>query len=424
MAPLDVSIRQLEYIVAVADRKGFRRAAEACDVAQPSLSMQVALAERQLGVQIFERDSRSVRPSVVGTAIIEQARRVLLAAHELRELARQSADPFQGTLRLGVIPTIGPYLLPEITPALARTFPHLQLFWTEARTGDLVHELKEGGLDAVLLALEADVGDLDHEVIARDPFVLAASPKHPLVKGSTATSPDVLNGQVVLLLDDGHCFREQALSYCTQASAGEHSFRATSLATLVQMVSAGTAVTLLPSLALPVENRRGQLRVRRFTTPEPGRTIALAWRRGSALRQPLITLAETIRASMMQRPGSRRSAAVPSAAGFISPDGSNPSRDADHTDADHADHAVHGSDHHGTRSRRLISPRDADRPDAQPITSGTRITRIHFSRDADYADSPQPTPMCRTIVAIAARPCSTAHHLQRPRPDAGATRSG
>ena len=134
-----------QYIVAVADRKGFRRAAEACDVAQPSLSMQVALAERQLGVQIFERDSRSVRLSVVGTAIIEQARRVLLAAHELRELARQSADPFHGTLRLGVIPTIGPYLLPEITPALARTFPHLQLFWTEARTGDLVHELKEGG---------------------------------------------------------------------------------------------------------------------------------------------------------------------------------------------------------------------------------------------------------------------------------------
>jgi LysR family transcriptional regulator, hydrogen peroxide-inducible genes activator len=301
MAPLDVSLRQLEYLVAVADRKGFRRAAEACDVAQPSLSMQVALAERQLGVQIFERDSRSVRLSVVGAAIIEQARRVLLAAHELRELARQSADPFHGTLRLGVIPTIGPYLLPEITPALARTFPHLQLLWTEARTGDLVHELKDGGLDAVLLALEADVGDLDYEVIARDPFVLAASPRHPLVKGSTPTPPEVLNGAVVLLLDDGHCFREQALSYCRQASAGEHSFRATSLATLVQMVSAGTAVTLLPSLALPVENRRGQLRVRRFTTPEPGRTIALAWRRGSALRQPLVTLAETIRAAMPTR---------------------------------------------------------------------------------------------------------------------------
>ena len=177
MAALDVSLRQLEYIVAVADLKGFRRAADACDVAQPSLSMQVALAERQLGVQIFERDHRSVRLSVVGAAIVEQARRVLGAARELRELARQSADPFRGTLRLGVIPTIGPYLLPEITPRLSKTFPHLQLLWTEARTGDLVQELKDGRLDGVLLALEADVSDLDYEVIARDPFVLAASLK-------------------------------------------------------------------------------------------------------------------------------------------------------------------------------------------------------------------------------------------------------
>src|ERR1700754_2427378 len=175
MAVLDVSLRQLEYIVAVADLKGFRRAAEACDVAQPSLSMQVALAERQLGVQIFERDQRSVRLSTVGATIVEQARRVLVAARELRELARQSADPFHGTLRLRVVPTIGPYLLPEITPALARAFPRLQLLWTEARTGDLVSELKEGGLDAILLALEAAIGDLEHEVIARDPFVLAAS---------------------------------------------------------------------------------------------------------------------------------------------------------------------------------------------------------------------------------------------------------
>ena len=132
-----------------------------------------------------------------------------------------------------------------------------------------MHELKDGGLDAVLLALEADLSNLDCEVIARDPFVLAASPKHPLVRSAKPRPADVLKGQVVLLLDDGHCFREQALSFCTHVSAGEHSFHTTSLATLVQMVSAGTAVTLLPSLALPVENRRGQLRVRRFTTPDP-----------------------------------------------------------------------------------------------------------------------------------------------------------
>jgi LysR family transcriptional regulator, hydrogen peroxide-inducible genes activator len=298
MTPYDVSLRQLQYIVAVADLGGFRRAADACQVAQPSLSMQVALAERDLGVQIFERDHRSVRLSAVGAAIVDQARRVLLAAHELRELARQSADPFHGTLRVGVIPTVGPYLLPEITPALGRAFPALRLLWTEARTSDLVRQLKDGTLDAALLALEADIGDLDHTTLARDPFVLAAAARHPLVTRAGRTTPDVLNNQEVLLLDDGHCFRGQALSFCAKAGAGEHSFRATSMATLVQMVSAGTAVTLLPALALPVENRRGQLRVRRFTAPEPGRTLVLAWRRGSALRAPFLTLAETIRANM------------------------------------------------------------------------------------------------------------------------------
>jgi LysR family hydrogen peroxide-inducible transcriptional activator len=304
MATLDVSLRQLDYIVAVADLKGFRRAAEACDVAQPSLSMQVALAERRLGVRIFERDNKSVRLSSVGAAIVEQARRVLLAAHELRELARQSADPFHGTLRLGVIPTIGPYLLPDITPALHKEFPHLQLRWTEARTSDLVQGLKAGILDGVLLALEADVRDLDFSVIARDTFVLAASATHPLVRAHSRASPDVLDGETVLLLDDGHCFRQQALRLCAQTGAGEHSFRATSLATLVQMVSAGQAVTLLPSIALPVENRRGQLRVRRFTSPEPGRTLALAWRRGSALREPLEQLAERIKETIRGLPPS------------------------------------------------------------------------------------------------------------------------
>jgi LysR family transcriptional regulator, hydrogen peroxide-inducible genes activator len=295
MDTLDVSLRQLQYIVAVADFRGFRKAADACEVAQPSLSMQVALAERQLGVQIFERDRRGVRVSNAGVAIVDQARRVLLAARELRDLARRSADPFSGTLRVGVIPTIGPYLLPEITPALASSFPRLRLLWTEARTSDLVHELEDGRLDAILVALESDIGDLEHTVLGRDSFVLAASPRHPVVKRAARASPDVLTGEVVLLLDDGHCFRDQALRFCTQAGAGEHSFRATSMGTLVQMVSSGDAVTLLPSLALGVENRRGQLRVRRFTAPEPSRTLALAWRRGSALRQALVTVGEAIK---------------------------------------------------------------------------------------------------------------------------------
>ena len=288
-------MRQLQYIVAVADEGGFRRAADACHVAQPSLSAQVASAERDLGVQIFERDRRRVRVSLAGAPIVAQARRVLLAAADLRELARQSADVFRGTLRLGMIPTVCPYLLPDITPALARAFADLTLVWREERTARLVELIDTGALDGAVVALEADLGDLEYQVLGRDPFVLAAAPGHPLVGSKTPASLDALDGARVLLLDDGHCLRDQALGLCARAGAQELGFRATSLATLVQMVGSNAAVTLLPAVALPVENRRGQLRVRRFEAPGPGRTIVLAWRRGSALADALGRIAEVIR---------------------------------------------------------------------------------------------------------------------------------
>jgi LysR family hydrogen peroxide-inducible transcriptional activator len=296
-----VSLRQLQYIVAVAELGGFRRAAEACHVAQPSLSAQVALAEQVLGVRLFERDRRHVRLSPAGDALVQQARRVLVAAGDLRDLAQQFTDPFRGSLRLGVIPTVGPYILPEITPALARTFPDLTLLWSEERTSVLMHDLHDGGLDGAIVALEADIGECEHAVLGRDPFVLAASPDHPLVRSNKAATLQELEGAAVLLLDDGHCFREQVLSLCTQARANQMSFRATSLSTLVQMASAGTSVTLLPSLALPVENRRSQLRVRTFAPPGPGRTLALAWRRGSASRMTLNRVGETIRVALAQK---------------------------------------------------------------------------------------------------------------------------
>ena len=177
-----ITLRQLQYIVEVARLGGFRRAAQACHVSQPALSAQVAAEERQLGVRIFERDRRSVRLSPSGDQLIEQAQRVLVAAADLRELARQLADPFSGRLRLGVIPTIGPYLLPEITPPLAQAFPKLTLTWSEARTEDLVQALRAGSLDAALLAVEADIGDLEYAPLGRDPFVLAAAPGHPAVR--------------------------------------------------------------------------------------------------------------------------------------------------------------------------------------------------------------------------------------------------
>jgi LysR family hydrogen peroxide-inducible transcriptional activator len=295
LATLPVSLRQLQYLVAVADLGGFRKAAEACHVAQPSLSAQVAQAEQALGVQIFERNRRGVRVSTSGATLIDQARRVLMAARDLRELSRQLTDPFRGTLRVGVIPTVCPYLLPEVTPPLTREFPALTIVWSEERTSRLVRQVQEGTLDAAILAVESEMGDLDHVDLGRDAFVLAAAPGHPLVQPKKPATAEVLQGQTVLLLDDGHCLRDQTLGLCARAGASELGFRATSLATLVQMVSTSNGVTLLPSLALPVENRRGQLRVRPFARPGPGRTLALAWRRGSAARVPLTAIADTIR---------------------------------------------------------------------------------------------------------------------------------
>lgn len=298
LAPLPVSLRQLQYIVAVADLGGFRRAAEACHVSQPSLSAQVAQAEDALGVRLFERSRHRVRVSAAGGPIVAQARAVLVAAGDLRELGRQLADPFAGTLRIGVIPTISPYLLPEVAPALARTYPRLQIVWSEDRTGDLVRQASEGTIDAAILALEANLGPLDHAVLLRDPFLLAASPAHPLATARRRARIDDLHDVSVLLLDDGHCFRDQALQLCARVGAREAGFRATSLATLVQMASAGGGVTLLPSIAVPVENRRGQLVVRPFAPPGPGRTIALAWRRGSALAPALARLAASMREAL------------------------------------------------------------------------------------------------------------------------------
>jgi len=304
LAPFQVSLRQLQYIVAVADLGGFRRAAEACHVSQPSLSAQVAAAEDALGARLFERNRRRVRLSAAGVALVAQARAVLVAAGDLRELGRQFADPFAGTLRLGVIPTISPYLLPDIAPALGQAYPRLTIMWSEDRTSGLVRQVNEGTIDAAILALEADLGSLDHAVLLRDPFLLAASPGHPLAATSRRARVDHLAGATLLLLEDGHCFRDQALQLCGRHGAREAEFRSTSLATLVQMASAGRGVTLLPSIALPVENRRGQLVVRPFSPPGPGRTIVLAWRRGSALAPSLGRLAVSIQDELKDRDAS------------------------------------------------------------------------------------------------------------------------
>jgi LysR family hydrogen peroxide-inducible transcriptional activator len=227
--------------------------------------------------------------------VVARARRVLREAEDLLASARQWQDPFQGSWRLGLIPTVAPYLLPDILPPLARAHPGLRLLLREERTPVLVQELAAGGLEAAILAEVPDLGDLARAPLAEDPFLLAAPRDHPLAgKGKVALRD--LEGAPMLLLEDGHCLRGQALDFCAKAGAREADFRASSLPTLAQMVAGGLGLTLLPSLCAPLESARADLTLRPFAEPAPGRRLVLAWRHGSPLAGALETFAGEVRA--------------------------------------------------------------------------------------------------------------------------------
>ena len=285
------TLRQLQYVVAVADERSFRRAAERCAVSQPSLSAQLAQVEGALGVRLFERGRSGVLVTAPGEELVARARAALVAAEEIARAAERARDPLAGTLRLGVIPTISPYLLPAVTPALRRAFPRLRLAWLEDKTATLARMLRAGELEGAVLALEADIGDVARAVIATDPFVLVARPEHPLAKKKGPVSDAELRDQELLLLSEGHCFRDQALEACSTAAATEGELRATSLPTLVQMVAGGAGVTLIPSIAVDSEARRARLAVRPLASKAAHRTIALVWRRGSAIEPALRAVA-------------------------------------------------------------------------------------------------------------------------------------
>ncbi len=292
---MDITLRQLEYFVAAAERLSFRAAAAACFVTQPGLSAQFRELERMLDVQLLERGRRKVLLTPAGERLLPLARGILAQAGELVETARSLTRPLSGVLRLGVIPTVAPYLLPGALPAIRARYPELRILLHEDLTSRLLARLGDGTLDLLLLALEVDLGDVVALPLAADPFVVAVPGGHRFAGRRRVTEAD-LAGEQVLLLDDGHCLREQALDVCRTAGAGEvGDFRAGSLNTLVQMVAGGIGITLLPQLALDVECRApSSIVTRPFRKPGPGRTLGLAWRPSSPRGHEFRMLAELL----------------------------------------------------------------------------------------------------------------------------------
>src|SRR5688572_29592949 len=289
------SVRQLECLVATAKHLNFRAAAKDCHISQPALSGQIARLEEALGVTLFERNRRRVLLTPVGEAVVERAKKLLADIDDVGALAQGHAKPLGGQLRLGVIPTIAPFLMPRALPLIRRACPDLEVLLREEQTARSLELLAEGKLDLVLLALEADLGEVTSLPLFRDPFVFAAAVGHPL-SHRKSVKPEELDGERVLLLEDGHCLKDQAWAICQAHGVKHHiDFRATSLGTLAQMVSNGAGITLLPMLSVPTVGKLPGIVVKPFAKPVPYRTIGLAWRLTSPRRVLFETLAEVLR---------------------------------------------------------------------------------------------------------------------------------
>jgi len=291
-----MNLRDLRYLVTLADLRHFGRAAEACHVSQPTLSTQIRKLEEELGVALVERAPRHVMLTPVGADIVERARRVLADVEQMRETARRTADPEAGSVRLGIFPTLGPYLLPHVVPKIRTRFPRLELLLVEEKTEVLLGMLRDGRLDAAVLALPLHEDWLQIEFLFEEPFMLAVPGDHPLASHRDLQLSE-LTDQHLLLLEDGHCLRDQALEVCSLAGAGEkEGFRATSLETLRQMVAAGVGMTLLPMLAVnPPVPHSDSIQLLSFKSPPPSRRLAMVWRRSSAMGAFLHELAALLR---------------------------------------------------------------------------------------------------------------------------------
>src|SRR5215470_12836500 len=289
-----VSLKQLRYFLAVTRTGHFGAAAEQCAVTQPALSMQIQDLEKELGLQLLERGRKGVGLTAGGRDIAVRAARVLAGVRELVDSARHLSDGFSGPFRLGAIPTIAPYLLPQLLPLMRARHPDLDLHLRETQTQRLLEELVDGDLDLVLLALPVEHPGVETFSLFEDRFLLAVPASRPIAKNVRATA-DLLGEDRLLLLEEGHCLRDQALAFCHLRQVENiDTFGASSLSTIVQMVSNGLGLTLLPELSLELEAKRADIRLMRFANPEPQRIVGLAWRESSPRKRDFAAIGDLI----------------------------------------------------------------------------------------------------------------------------------
>jgi len=297
-----VNLKDLKYLVALADTGHFGKAAERTFVSQPTLSAQLKKLEGYLGVKLVERQPKNVQLTEVGKQVVIRARRMLDEGDEIIALARNNTDPLAGKLKVALIPTIGPYLLPRVMPRIRKALPNLSLMLYEHQTESLLRRLREGEIDLGVMALPVSQDGVESRVLYEENFTVALPNSHPLAAKATIKAQD-LKGHTLLLLEDGHCLRDQALEVCSRVDVREaEDFRATSLETLRQMVVAGLGITLLPELAVesPFGSQRG-LTIKQFAKPSPSRTVGAVWRKSSTRLAAIAAVCDAVDRVMADR---------------------------------------------------------------------------------------------------------------------------
>ena len=288
-----LTMKHLRYFVALARHGHFGRAAETCGISQPALSVQIKELEALLGAPLIERGARQIRLSGLGEELAERAKEILRAVDELNDLARAAQGPLTGRLRIGVIPTVAPYLLPDLIKALGQRNPDLDIRPREAITGSLIRDLNEARLDLAVVALPVSEAALHEEPLFDEDFVLVRPADDA---GLPVPRPEILREMRLLLLEEGHCFRDQALSFCQSTTTGPRDLmEGSSLSTLVQMVGAGIGVTLIPEMAVATETRSADVSVARLGAPRPKRTVGMVWRKSSPMGPQFAEIANAVR---------------------------------------------------------------------------------------------------------------------------------